>query len=477
MSINRIFSRMSITTRLLSWSLVLMIIFYSITLYFFFGIRDLVSNTDQIVNKDLEVVAITEKLVNTTLLFVENRRKYQILGKEMYHTASLHHLNSLEMLMEDLPRDFSFAGINPEVQGLVLNQENPDHSQVQNLSLPSEEALSSWIQDITNLRASYLENINERMHEMYSRGIQAQTFGFLGLGLATLLAVSGSLAIAFFLNRTMREFSRGISRLARNEDFQPVRVSSQGELGRLGGAFNRMGLKLKREEELRSQFISTLSHEIRTPLTSIRESINLVREGVARDNSREQSRFLDIASKETLRLSELLQRLMQSSTLESTSIQLEPVKIDVDKLLKEAVERMYPTAKAGNIRIKVNDSGDHRFAMADIGHVQQVLFNLLGNAVKFSSSGTEVVLSYTSGTDKDKLRICVADQGPGVFEEEKELLFERYYSGKNAENITDGAGLGLSISRQIIRAHGCDLWLEKTSYAGSMFCFTLPLAE
>ncbi len=471
------FSRMSITARLLSWSLVLMLIFYSITIYFFFSIRDLVSTTDRIVNKDLEVVAITEQLVDTTLLFVENRRKYQILGREQYFEASLNHLNLLEELLEDLPRDFSFAGINPEVRELVLNMEEFGSSPVQDISLPSEEALSSWIQDITNLRASYLENVNDRMQSMYVRGVQAQTFGFLGLGLVAFLAIAGSLAIAFFLNRSMREFRKGLFRLARNEEFEPVRVTSHGELGELARAFNKMGLKLKREEEMRSQFISTLSHEIRTPLTSIMESINLVRDGVAGNSRDAQSRFLDIAHKETLRLSELLQRLMQTATMESGSIQLEPGEIAIDKLLWDGVDRIYPTARAADVRVKVVSSGTGRNVMADISHVQQVLFNLLGNAVKFSPPGSEVILSYEPCAQGNTLQICVADQGSGVSEDEKDLVFERYYCGKNTKNITDGAGLGLSISRQIIRAHGGDLWLESTSSAGSMFCFTLPLAD
>ena len=477
MSIPHVFSRMSITARMLAWSLVLMLIFYSITIYFFFGIRGLVSTTDQIVNKDLEVVAVTEQLVDTTLLFVENQRKYQILGRDQYYEASLHHLSVIEKLLQDVPGNVDFSGFENQVQGLRFSTINKDNASVQEFSLPDEEVLSAWVQDITNLRASYLENINERMQSMYDRGLQAQTLGFTGMGLVTFLAVAGSLAIAFFLNKTMREFRSGISRLARNQEFEPVRVASHGELGQLAQAFNRMGLKLKREEEMRSQFISMLSHEIRTPLTSIRESLNLVREGLVGGSPQEQARFLEIAHKESIRLSELLQRLMQASTLESGSIKLRLAAIDVDKLLQEAVERIYPTAQAGDVGVRVEgDEALGLMILADEGHIQQVLFNLLGNAVKFSPPGAEVILSCTLIPERQLLQVSVSDQGPGVPDDERDLVFERYYSGRNADNITDGAGLGLSIARHIIRAHNGELWLESTSTAGSMFSFTLPQA-
>lgn len=478
MTIPHVFSRMSITARLLTWSLTLMLIFYSLTVYFFFEIRNLVSTTDQIVNKDLEVVSVTEQLADATLLFVENQRKYQILQREHYHETSLHHLGVIEDLLQKYPGDAEdFAELKgqvPRLQFSTINEKNP---LMRDVNLPSEETLSAWLQDITDLRSNYLENINERMQGMYDRGLQAQTLGIAGMGLVTFLAVAGSLAIAFFLNKTMREFKKGISRIACNQDFEPVKVSSHGELGQLAQAFNRMGHKLKREEEKRSQFISMLSHEIRTPLTSIRESINLVREGMAGHSPQEKSRFLEIAHKETLRLSDLLRRLMQASTLESGSIKLKFAEISIDKMLQEAIERIRPTAQAGNVSLKVdNCQVPEMMLTADEGHIQQVLFNLLGNAVKFSPPGSEVILSCGLTPNGDGLRIDVTDQGPGVPEEEKDLVFERYYSGKNADNITDGAGLGLSISRHIIRAHGGDLWLASNSSKGSVFSFILPLA-
>ncbi len=465
---------MSITSRLLAWSLVLMAIFYLIIIYFFHGIRDLVSTTDGIVNKDFEVVAITEQLVDTTLLFVESRRKYEILGRYEYYQASLDHLNAFERLLSDLPQDADFSLIEKGAGLLGINL--LDDSGQQEITLPGEEALSVWIQSVTELRGDYLDRISLRMQSMYNRGVQAQRLGFMGLGLVTFMGLSGSLAIAFFLNRSMREFRKGISGMAFSEDFKPVNVTSHGELGELAMAFNRMGLRLKREEEMRSQFISLLSHEIRTPLTSIRESINLVLEGVAGNKPGEEARFLQIARKETLRLSELLQRLLQTSSLESGKIKLEPTMLNIYALLQQSIDRILPVAEGANVTIDLESTEKERYIKADIAHIQQILFNLLGNAVKFSPPGSRVILSSVFVPGENAMRVRVTDQGPGIPDEEKELVFDRYYRGKSTENLTDGAGLGLNISRHIIRAHGGDLWLEKSSSSGSVFCFTLPVA-
>ncbi len=463
---------MSITSRLLAWSLSLMVIFGLIIGYFSHGIRDLVSTTDGIVNKDFEVVAITEQLVDTTLLFVENRRKYEILGRQEYHLASLEHLKSFERLLTSLPRG---TGLPELEQGLeIMGLSRMDGSEAVEISLPSEEALSAWIQSVTTLRAGYLDRINNRMQRMYDRGVQAQRLGFTGFVLVTLVGLLGSLIIAYFLNRSMREFRKSISAMSLSEDFKPVRVGSYGELGELAKAYNRMGIRLKQEEEMRSRFISMLSHEIRTPLTSIRESINLVRDGVAGSSSVDQARFLEIAHKETIRLSDLLQRLMQASSLESGKIRLEPVRVKAYELFEEAVERIRPVAEAGRVDIKVTTPKTSTILHADPSHIQQVLFNLLGNAVKFSPAGSQIILGASIGSGSRDLVVCVVDQGPGIPEEEEDLVFERYYRGKNISNMTDGAGLGLNISRHIIRAHGGELWLEKNSSSGCVFCFNLP---
>ncbi len=461
---------MSFTAKILLWSLVLIFIFISLTMYFFQGMRYLVTASDQIVNRDFEVVSNSKQLMETTLLFVENWRKYEILEEEKYYQASLEHLEALDTLLQKMPAELDIAKTE---QALDASKVEIEALSSKYAFLLDEKKMSQWIEDITQVRNEYLQKANREMQEMYRRGTQLQHFGLLGLGLVTFLAFAGSLTIAYFMNRSLRELRRGISRYTRHEDFLPVKVVSHGELGQLAKAFNKMGARLKREEEMRSEFISMLSHEIRTPLTSIRESVSLVREGVVEKTSPEHCRFLEIAQKETLRLSELFQRLMQAASLGSRDLNLNPVDVHARKLFEETVGRLQSVAKRADINLLL--ANDQAIIFADLEHVQQVLLNLLGNAAKASPSGSTVTVGLDIQNGNKMAQIYVQDQGPGIPDQEKELIFERYYRAKDTRGITDGAGLGLYISRHIVRAHGGELWVEDALPQGSIFRFTLPL--
>ncbi len=468
----RFFSKMSITTQILLWSLILISIFSMLTYYFFHGIRDFVTTTDQIVNKDFEIVSNSKQLVDTTLLFVENWRKYEILEEQKYYEQSLDHLQTLSNILKTLPSKFHPSQLEIDKDDLNIDdQAIPPRFAF----LVDEKAMSQWIEHITQVRNEYLQGINQQMQDMYTRGTRFQNLGLLGLGLATFFALAGSLTIAIFVNRSMRELRRGISRVSRREDFVPVKVVSQGELGQLARAFNDMGARLKREEDMRSEFISMLSHEIRTPLTSIRESVNLVQEELAEKNPPEHINFLEIAHKETLRLSELFQRLMQAASLASRDLNLQLEDIEIRKVFREAVDRIQPVAERAEISLQIAE--DQAVVSADVAHIQQVLFNVLGNAAKVSPPGSTVRLGHDILEDTQMVQVYVQDQGPGIPDQEKELIFERYYRAQDTKGITDGAGLGLYISRHIVRAHGGELWVEDGSAEGSVFWFTLPLGK
>ena len=210
-------------------------------------------------------------------------------------------------------------------------------------------------------------------------------------------------------------------------------------------------------------------------MTSIRESVNLVQEELAEKKPPENLRFLEIAHKETLRLSDLFQRLMQAASLGSRDLNLQPEAIEIHKVFREAVDRIGPVAERAEITLRIAE--DQAVVFADVDHMQQVLFNVLGNAAKVSPPGSTVRLGHDILEDIQMVQVYVQDQGPGIPDQEKELIFERYYRARDTRGITDGAGLGLYISRHIVRAHGGELWVEDAPGRGSVFCFTLPMGK
>jgi len=465
--------RIRITTKLLTWSLALMTIFYLVIFFLFWGIKDVVSTSGEIVTADFAMVAKSEQAMDTLLSYLENYRKHAILGREEYLSAAWEHLERLKAIAgADGMREEHSPGIATLQNDLANYLRNGNHA-----DLPDEERAEHWLSLVSLDRLHHVERINARVQEIYGSGASAYRWGLVGLVTATIFGVSASLGIALHLHRSLREIRLGINRMANDEEFQPIRAKTSDELGELAGAFNEMAERLDAESRMRAEFISMLSHEIRTPLTSIREAVSLVQDGVLGAVDQRQSAYLDIAQNEARRLSDLLAKLMQISNLGSKRIDLHLRPLPLLDLVHEAVQRVEPIAVKRDIAVNVNFLDETVWVSADREHLQQVLFNLLGNALKFAPNGSRVEIRFVLESRSKLVKICVMDQGPGIPPEEQKYVFQRFYRGAGVHNISDGAGLGLSISRQIIEAHAGELWLEESTATGSVFCFTLPLVS
>jgi len=258
---------------------------------------------------------------------------------------------------------------------------------------------------------------------------------------------------------------------------EPIPILANDEFGELARAFNEMAFRLKQEERMRSDFISMLSHEIRTPLTSIRESVNLIGEEVMGEINERQKRFLDIASREIARISDLLNHLLQVSRMEAGGLKIRAVPLEPASLVSASLERMEPAARAKGIEMRARVDSPMPSILGDSDHLQQVILNLLGNAIKFSPPGSEIVVSVQWSDDSGKLLFSVSDNGPGIPEEDRSLVFHKYYRAPGLREQVDGVGLGLSISKHIVEAHGGSVWLKSQLGQGSTFGFTLPVIQ
>jgi signal transduction histidine kinase len=268
---------------------------------------------------------------------------------------------------------------------------------------------------------------------------------------------------------------KGLQRVGHGEQLEPVRVVSHDELGDLSVMFNDMIQRLKKEEEKRSDFISMLSHEIRTPLTSIKESLSLIQEKVFGPVTEKQAHFLHVSSQEVERLSSLLNRLLIASSMDEQGLVLDRKAYSIKGLIQGGLERVEPTAHAKGIDIRVEDHTGDVAVFADRDHLQQVMVNLIGNAVKFSPEAGIVHVSIGFNQGSGKVVVTVRDQGPGIPDEDRPYVFDRFYRGKGVRTKVDGSGLGLNITRRIIAAHGGDVWLESEPCEGAAFSFELPV--
>ena len=465
--------RLGITAKLLLWCLVLVAIFYATTSVLFLRIQNLVEVSSAIVNVNYDLDKSAQRMIQQLLSLEENRKRFEILQKDSYMESFLADLQDFgRTLTSVLARHPEYrkpwAELTKEYT-IVLSRSGDAETK----ALP-DKTISRWLDILSDTRQSNQEEMEARLNELAAKSQAAERLGFIGLVASITIGVLGSVFIAFRLNLSLSEIRRGIRELGRGEPVHPVNVTSKDELGDLAQAFNSMTGRLQEEERMRQDFIAMLSHEIRTPLTSIRESVDLVADGVFGEVSEKQRQFLDISRQEALRLTNLLERLMKVSSLEAQRLSLVTAPLDASALALGAVERIKATALAKNISLKTELPEQFTFVEADQEHVSQVLGNLLGNAVKFSPPGSVVRLSVTPEPAGNSVIFCVVDEGPGIAPEEHQRIFLKYYREPSVRGSVDGLGLGLSIARGIVEAHGGTMWLNSAPGNGSSFCFSLP---
>jgi signal transduction histidine kinase len=205
--------------------------------------------------------------------------------------------------------------------------------------------------------------------------------------------------------------------------------------------------------------------------------VNLIAEEVMGDINAKQRRFLLIASNELERITTLLNHLMQISRLEAGAVEIHPRVMDLGQFVHGTISRLIPAAEAKDISIDSEIDPAIFDFYCDPDNLQQVLLNLLGNAIKFSPHGSAILVSVRrdDSAKAPQLVFSVTDRGPGIPDAEQTLVFHKYYRASGVRDEVDGVGLGLSISKYIVEAHGGEIGIRSKPGEGSIFSFTLPL--
>ena len=232
--------------------------------------------------------------------------------------------------------------------------------------------------------------------------------------------------------------------------------------------------RLKQLERTREEFVANVSHELRTPLSLIKGYVETLLDG-ARNEPAIAERFLKIIERNTQRLDLLIQDLLTISALESERIKLNLQPVELRLLIEKIFADLKPPAENKNVEL-VNQLPELT-ATADANRLEQVLANLVDNAIKYGRAQGHVTVGGKK-LDDGKLEIFVQDDGPGIPAESLDRVFERFYRVDKARSRDQGGtGLGLSIVKHIVQAHGGEVWVKSELGKGATFFFTLPAAE
>ncbi len=295
---------------------------------------------------------------------------------------------------------------------------------------------------------------------------------------ATLAAILVAVVVSIFFSRQivapLQALMSASQRIADGRYDERVQVSGSDELGQLAGRFNRMAERLEQTESMRRQLIGDVSHELRTPLTAIGGYMEGLIDGVlpVTPETFEQVRM------EASRLSRLVDDLQELSRVEAGSYRLDIHPVMISMLVETTIKRLQYQYDEKHVTLTRNLASDLAPVLADEDRVTQVLTNLIGNALAYTPSGGEVVVS--AAKIYGEMQLSVKDSGIGIPAESLTNIFDRFYRVDKSRSRAagGGSGIGLTIAKHMVEAHAGRIWVESAGEGqGSTFFFTLPFAK
>ncbi|MCM1040148.1 MAG: ATP-binding protein [Roseburia sp.] len=251
-------------------------------------------------------------------------------------------------------------------------------------------------------------------------------------------------------------------------------VESEDEMGYLAATLSYMASEIARAEDDQKKFVANVSHDFRSPLTSIKGYLEAMLDGTIPPEQHEK--YLTIVLNETERLTKLTNSLLILNNLNTKGMFLDKTDFDINTTIRNVAASFEGTCREKKIAIELVLTGEEMYVTADMGKIQQVLYNLLDNAIKFSHHNSIIKLETTE--KHNKIFISVKDSGIGIPKDNLKLIWDRFYkSDISRGKDKKGTGLGLAITKEIIQSHGEHINVISTEGVGTEFIFSLPKSE
>ncbi len=357
-------------------------------------------------------------------------------------------------------------------------------SSVRNFYYSSQEIKFGEV-DNKNFKAVVLSPIS--ILATLTRGLFLQMS--LLIALATVLSTAAIFAaIRRLVNKPLNQLMDGVEKISSGDLTHRVRVRSKNELGELAFEFNLMSDKLakksdelqnkiealKEMDKLKDSFLANTSHELRTPLNGIIGIADSMIDGAAGDVSESQSMNLSMIVSSGRRLSSLVDDILDFSKMRHHDLQLMLAPVDIKTVTNIVLKLSQTLVKQKDLKLIEVIENDLPLVNADENRLQQILYNLVGNALKFTNSGYVSISAYLVG---DKMEVSVTDSGIGIPLDKQENIFDSFSQAEDSiSREYGGTGLGLAVTKQLVELHGGEIWIKSTPGIGSAFFFTLPLS-
>lgn len=481
-------NRLTILSRLVIGYLVIFILVIAMNIFVIVRIGQFNKITQSVLMTNNALVETIGRFTDAVLSQTRYQKKLLITKDEAFYDQFL----SLKMESEQYLRELLNTAETVQVKGFLNTL--AEFYQAYELSLDDEvkylksdlsyseqrhaqekdRLLNIILEELDKLTRHIRQNTDEKMKELYSFGSTTRMLVAVMSGAFLVISISISLLINKTITQPFATMKKKTKEIARGNFRGDLDLTSPPEIGELADAFNLMCNKLQALDEMKSDFFNSISHELRTPLATIKIGLDLLKGGMERISKEDQRTILETSYRENNRVIDLVNSLLDLAKMEAGMMTFYFEPKELTPLINRVAEEMGPLIKAKQITLEIKIPEKLPSIKVDSERILLVLRNLIGNALKFTPAGGAVRVSAL--TIDDRVRVSVADTGPGIPAENLTAIFEKFrqLTIKDSPQIK-GTGLGLAIARQIIISHGGKIWAESEFGKGSTFVLILPI--
>jgi two-component system, NtrC family, sensor histidine kinase GlrK len=479
--------RLTIFSRLAVGYLVILFIMGAVNGYTVLKLYRLNNETSSIFNTDGRLLDIKKSLSDSFLSQLEYEKKY-IITKDIFFYNSFLAANETfdkyfaeaASISNTIHRDDALKQVKiyyDQYQSIVRNEfdslgTDQQHNVIQR-DENKEKIINTLLEELKTLEATYRQDMYTRMNAIRDDAAYASRLAAMMLVIAFFLIIGTSFLSTRSITRPLKVLVEKTKEISEGVFEGNLNISSPPEIFGLSKAVNAMCDRLKKVDTMKSDFFLAMSHELRTPLTSIKQGIALLRQGFEGEMPDKQKKLLLILSQETQRLIEMVNSVLDLSKMEAGMMAYRFRQEKLSPLIQSVIQEMTPLMEAKKIQSRTEIAHEIPPLNLDRERILQALRNLIGNAVKYTPEGGQILIS--AFCRDHEVECAFKDSGPGIPEKNLKEIFEKFHQlPVKTSEWAKGTGLGLAFVKRIITAHGGKVWAESTPGQGSTFTFVLP---
>ena len=484
--------RLSIFWRIVLTSLVIIVVMAGVNLYALFQLRQLTALSANMATRHYPAIESAKHLLTILYAQLNSEKKYlavrdatflQHFDEEVdeFHRG-LQTLETQELTPQGIQLLEDIKHLQQERLMILHTELEKGRSSPASQSADYEgrrdnlmDRISATLQQFIDLHETGISVGVSRSRESSAQA-EAVTEQLVLLALVFGIALAGF--ASYTILRPLRQLQTHIKQIGQGNFRTSLNIRAPSELRDLVDAVNWMGTKLQELDDMKGEFLAHVSHELRTPMASIQEGTHLLLDEIPGPLSQEQRTTLRIMADSSRRLITLISTILDLSKMDAGMMEYRIVPTDLKRVTDMSINKVQLLADAKHVQLLLEAPSQRVWVNADALRIEQVLDNLLSNALKFSSEGGIVKVLMKPDSKAGVLEVSVADGGPGIQAEDLPYIFERFYQGSTkAKHATPGSGLGLALAKKVVEAHGGRIWIESESKKGTTVRFILRLTK